>query len=167
MGIVNRGSNNQGRIQKIQKEGAESPTLSTPNENFTLQDMQYNFIKRFSKQNHSVSSKKRGATAPSAPPLNPPMAIVEHILRTFAPIATTHLYCARHSLSTHMPRHFQARALSRKVNKNIELVTLALTWCANIFVGCSVAPYFFFGRSLPFLILSIILKNKKNLCGKF
>ena len=24
-------------------------------------------------------------------------------------------------------------------------------------------PHFFFGRSLPFLILSIILKNKKNL----
>ena len=29
-------------------------------------------------------------------------------------------------------------------------------------------PTFFFGRSLPFLILSIILKNKKNLCvGSF
>ena len=28
-------------------------------------------------------------------------------------------------------------------------------------------PHFFFGRSLPFLSLSIILKNKKNLCGKF
>ena len=25
-------------------------------------------------------------------------------------------------------------------------------------------PHFFFGRSLPFLTLSIILKNKKNLC---
>ena len=29
-------------------------------------------------------------------------------------------------------------------------------------------PLFFFGRSLPFLILHIILKNKKNLCvGSF
>ena len=29
-------------------------------------------------------------------------------------------------------------------------------------------PHFFFGRSLPFLALSIILKNKKNLCvGSF
>ena len=29
-------------------------------------------------------------------------------------------------------------------------------------------PHFFFGRSLPFLILSIILKTKKNLCvGSF
>ena len=64
-------------------------------------------------------------------------------LRTFAPIATAHLYCAHHSLSTHVPRHFQAHALSRKLNKNIEPVTLALTWCANIFVGCSVTPNFF------------------------
>ena len=89
-------------------------------------------------------------------------------LRTFAPIDTAHLYCARYSLSTHVPRHFQAHALSRKLNKNIELVTLALTWCANIFVGCSVIPTFFFCRSLPFLILSSILKNKKNLCeGSF
>ena len=58
-----------------------------------------------------------------------------------------------------MPRHFQARATRKQ---NIELMTFALTWCANIFVGCSVTPTFF-GRSLPFLILSIILKNKKNL----
>ena len=64
-------------------------------------------------------------------------------LRTFAPIATAHLYCAHHSLSTHVPRHFQAHALSRKLNKNIEPVTLALAWCANIFVGCSVTPNFF------------------------
>ena len=29
-------------------------------------------------------------------------------------------------------------------------------------------PHFFFGRSLPFLTLSTILKNKKNLCvGSF
>ena len=42
-------------------------------------------------------------------------------------------------------------------------MTFALTWCANIFVGCSVTPTFFFGRSLPLVILSIILKNKKNL----
>ena len=39
--------------------------------------------------------------------------------------------------------------------------------CGNLvceyFVGCSVTPTFFFRRSLPFLILSIILKTKKNL----
>ena len=42
-------------------------------------------------------------------------------------------------------------------------MTFALTWCANIFVESSVTPTFFFGRSLPFLTLSIILKNQKNL----
>ena len=38
-------------------------------------------------------------------------------LRTFAPIATAHLQCARYSLVTHVPRHFQARARSPKLNK--------------------------------------------------
>ena len=47
-------------------------------------------------------------------------------------------------------------------------MTFALTWCANIFVGHTVTPTFFFGRSLPFLTLSIILKNKKkSVRGKF
>ena len=38
-------------------------------------------------------------------------------LRTFAPIATAHLYCARYSLVTRVPRHFQTRAPSRKLSK--------------------------------------------------
>ena len=38
-------------------------------------------------------------------------------LRTFAPIAIGHLFCARYSLSTQVPGHFQACALSRKLNK--------------------------------------------------
>ena len=38
-------------------------------------------------------------------------------LRTFAPIATAHLQCASYSLVTHVPRHFQARARSPKLNK--------------------------------------------------
>ena len=42
-----------------------------------------------------------------------------------------------------VPRHlFKARAPSRN-STNIELMTFALTWCANIFVGCSVTPTFF------------------------
>ena len=54
------------------------------------------------------------------------------------------------------------RAHRVETQQNIELMTFAVTLSANIFVGCSVTPTFF-GRSLPFLILSIILKNKKNL----
>ena len=36
-----------------------------------------------------------------------------HTFRTFAPIATAHLWCASYSLVTRVPRHFQARAHSR------------------------------------------------------
>ena len=54
-----------------------------------------------------------------------------HCIRTFAPVAIAHLYCARYSLSTHVPRHFQARTES-KTQQNIELMTLTLTWCTNI-----------------------------------
>ena len=39
------------------------------------------------------------------------------IVWTFAPIATAHLQCARYSLVTRVPRHFQARAPIRKLNK--------------------------------------------------
>ena len=64
-------------------------------------------------------------------------------------------------------RHARATSFSRactesKTQQNIELMTFVLAWCANIFVGCSVTPTFF-GISLPFLILSIILTNEKNL----
>ena len=78
-----------------------------------------------------------------------------------------HCYCAS-LVRTLFIRHARAASFSSactksKTQQNIELMTFALTWCANIFVGCSVTPTFFFGRSLPFVILSIILKNKKNL----
>ena len=38
----------QGRIQKIQREGAKSLTLPTLNENFILQDMQYTALFAYS-----------------------------------------------------------------------------------------------------------------------
>ena len=76
-----------------------------------------------------------------------------------------HRYCASLVRTLYMtwrePRHvFQPRAPSRNSTK-YRLMTFAVTWSQNIFVGCSVTPTFFFGRSLPFLILSIMLKNKK------
>ena len=59
---------------------------------------------------------------------------------------------------------FSSTHAESKNQRNIELMTFALTWCANIFVGCSVTPTFF-------LILSILRKKKKkkkNLCvGSF
>ena len=43
-----------------------------------------------------------------------------------------------------------------------------LAWCANIFCWMFGDPHFFSGISLPFLILSILLKiEKKSVRGKF
>ena len=62
-----------------------------------------------------------------------------------------------------VPRHvFQAHAPSRNSTKYA-----ADELCGNLiskyFCWMLGDPHFFFGRTLPFLILSIILKNKKNL----
>ena len=77
----------------------------------------------------------------------------------------THCYCASlvHTLymAWHVPRHvFQARALSQNSTKY-----RADDLCSNLiceyFCWMLGDPHFFFGRSLPFVILSIILKKKK------
>ena len=78
-----------------------------------------------------------------------------------------HYYCATLVRTLYMtwrvPRHvFQARAPSRNSTK-----CRADDLCGNLiceyFCWMLGDPHFFFGRSLPFLILSIILENKKNL----
>ena len=70
-------------------------------------------------------------------------------------------------MRTRVPRACHARATSfsserteSKTQQGIELMTFALSLCANIFVGCSVTPTFF--SVDHFLILFIILKNKKK-----
>ena len=67
-----------------------------------------------------------------------------------------------------MPRHlFQARASSRNSTK-FRADDLCVNLVCEYFCWMLGDPHFFFGRSLPFLILSIILRNKKNLCvGSF
>ena len=76
-----------------------------------------------------------------------------------------HRYCASLVRTLYMtwrlPRHvFQARAPNRNSAKY-----RADDLCGNLiceyFCWMLGDPQFFFGRSLPFLILSIILKNKK------
>ena len=60
------------------------------------------------------------------------------------------------------------RAHGVETQQNIELITFALTWCANIFVECSVTPTFFrqitsFSDSFHYT-----KKQKKNLyVGRF
>ena len=80
-----------------------------------------------------------------------------------------HCYCASLVRTLYMtwrvPRHvFQARAPSRNSTKY-----RADDLCGNLiceyFCWMLGAPHFFFGRSLPFLILSIILKKTKKVCA--
>ena len=65
----------------------------------------------------------------------------------------------RHARAT----SFASACTKSKSQQNIELMTFAVTWSANIFVGCSVTPTFFSADHFLFWfsILSIILKNKK------
>ena len=58
-----------------------------------------------------------------------------------------HCYCAS-LVRTLFIGHVRATSFSSartesKTQQNIELMTFALTWCANIFVGSSVTPTFF------------------------
>ena len=58
-----------------------------------------------------------------------------------------HCYCTS-LLRTLFIKHVRATSFSSartesKTQQNIELMALALTWCANIFVGCSVNHTFF------------------------
>ena len=58
-----------------------------------------------------------------------------------------HCYCAS-LVRTLFIGHARATSFSSartesKTKQNIELMTFALTWCANIFVGSSVTPTFF------------------------
>ena len=88
------------------------------------------------------------------------------ILRNYLKDVRAHCYCASLVLTLFIGHaratSFSSARTDSKTQQNIERMTFALTWCANIFVGYSVTPTFFFGRLLPFLSLSIILKNKKN-----
>ena len=62
-----------------------------------------------------------------------------------------------------MPRHlFQARAPGRNSTK-YRADDLCVNLMYEYFCWMLGDPHFFFGRSFPFLNLSIILRNKKNL----
>ena len=82
-----------------------------------------------------------------------------------------HCYCASlvrtlfigHARAT----SFSSACTDSKTQQNIERMTFGLTWCANIFVGCSVTPLFF-QQITSFSDSFHHTKNKKNLCvGSF
>ena len=78
-----------------------------------------------------------------------------------------HCYCAS-LVRTLFTGHARAMSFSSartdsKTQQNIERMTFALTWCANIFVGCSVTPTFI--RQITSFSDSFHHTNKqKNLC---
>ena len=82
-----------------------------------------------------------------------------------------HCYCAS-LVRTLFIGHARATSFSSartdsKTQQNIDWMTFALTWCANIFVGCSVTPTFF--RQITSFSDSFhhTKKQKKSVCGKF
>ena len=62
------------------------------------------------------------------PTSTPPHPSDNCSLRTLAPIAIVHLYCARYSLSHACATSFSSARTESKTQQNIELITLALTW---------------------------------------
>ena len=88
-------------------------------------------------------------------------------LRTFAPIATAHLYCTRYAWRVACHVMYLSARTESKLNKSWwpfgNLICEYFCWMLG-------DPHFFFGRSLPFLILSTrrasafhYTKKQKNL----
>ena len=89
-------------------------------------------------------------------------------LRTFAPIATKSISSA-HAIHWSRACHVIFKRAHRVENSTKHRADdLGVNLVCEYFCWMLGDPHFFFGRSLPFLTLSIILKNKKNLCvGSF
>ena len=82
-----------------------------------------------------------------------------------------HCYCAS-LVRTLFIRHARATSFSSsctelKTQQNIELTTFVLTWCANIFVGYSVIPTFFWQITSFPDSSHYTKKRKKSVRGKF
>ena len=75
-----------------------------------------------------------------------------------------HCYCASlvHTLFIGHARATSFSSTESKTRQNIELMTFALTWCANIFVGCSVNPTFFRQIDITFFSDSFHYTKKKT-----
>ena len=103
---------------------------------------------------------------------------IEHLLKAFwndlADFASressfkdvrAHCYCAS-PVRTLFIRHARATSFSSartksKTEQNIELITFALTPCANIFVGCSGTSTFFSADHFLLWFFPLHLKTKK------
>ena len=93
--------------------------------------------------------------------------IVEQFQGNYLKDVRGHCYCASLVRTLYMtsrvPRHvFQARAPSPN-STNYRADYLCCNLICEYFCWIIGDPHFFFARSLPFLVLSSILKNKTNL----
>ena len=81
-----------------------------------------------------------------------------------------HCYCAflvaAHAI--HYARAWYVIHQARAPSKNVVLMAAALTWCENIFVGCTVTPTFFSVDHFLLRFFTLKQKTKKILCvGSF
>ena len=115
--------------------------------------------------------QKRSSPHMSQVPIRPKLILADLVSVAWTIKLLPHCYCAslvrtlfiRHAL----PRHvFQARAPSRNSTK-YRADDLCVNFGCEYFCWMLGDPHFFFGRSVPFLSLSIILKKKKMYVGSF
>ena len=81
-----------------------------------------------------------------------------------------HCYCAS-LVCTPFIRHARATSFSSactesKTRQNIDMMTFVSTWCANILVGCSVTPTFFWQITSFPDSFHYTKKRKKSVRGK-
>ena len=82
-----------------------------------------------------------------------------------APIAIAHLSCARYTWCGTCHVMYFKRVHRVETQQILELMTV--TWSANIFVGCSVTPTFFWQITFFSDSFHYTKKQKKSVCGKF
>ena len=90
--------------------------------------------------------------------------ILGAFLRTFVPIASlVRTLFIGHARAT----SFSSTRTKSKTQQNIELMTFAFIWCANIFVGCSVTSLFFQQITSFSDAFHFTKKQKNSVNGKF
>ena len=89
--------------------------------------------------------------------------VISLIKKTFAPIATAHFYCAGYSLGMYVLHHTSSTFTEQNTLPNCSADGRCVNLVREYFCWMHGDPHFFFSRSLPFLILSIITKNQKIL----
>ena len=86
----------------------------------------------------------------------------EYVLRTFAPIVSVHLYCARNSLPDVMPRHALSACAVEEMWRYIALVGTLISMQGFNSLKCSGTPYFLLIDHFLCRLSTFCEKLKKN-----